>query len=223
MKESEYDGGKDKYMMGIDRIGRLRILRLSIYISFCQGFQPPTTIDQVQKVKSHEKPVGKFFKKEDERVQDRATMEAFIAMDAQSPYDADGIQLADQIVVTELKRLSEFKQSYMKKHIDYASPGTTGISATPSLKMSTLHKDTSRNNTIFSPLSLIPPQHLFIQVGILKVLKLKVKTQWQSNCKWYFKSMSLESIGNPSTPSWKAIYALWKKRGSLKTAPDDGP
>ncbi|KAL4563936.1 hypothetical protein LXL04_027985 [Taraxacum kok-saghyz] len=134
------------------------ILRLSLYISFCQGFRPLTTIDQVQKVKSHEKPVGKFFNEEDERVQDRATMEAFIAMDAQSPYDADGIQLADQIVVTELKQLSEFKQSYMKKHIDDASPGTTTISATPSLKMSTLHKDTEQHNlftTILNPTSAL--------------------------------------------------------------------
>nr|KAJ0203299.1 hypothetical protein LSAT_V11C500274250 [Lactuca sativa] len=103
--------------------------------------QPATTIDQVQKVKSDEKPIGKFFNEEDEKFQEKAAMDAFIAkvfatlssvkaayaqlQDAQSPYDADGIQSADQIVVTELKRLSEFKQSYLKNHIDDASPETT--------------------------------------------------------------------------------------------------
>lgn len=100
-----------------------------------------TRVDEVHKVKSHEKPIGKFFNDEDEKFQDRAAMDAFIAkvfaalssvkaayaqlQDAQSPYDADGIQSADQIVVSELKNLSEFKQSYLKNHIDDASPGTT--------------------------------------------------------------------------------------------------
>ncbi|KAG2677702.1 hypothetical protein I3760_12G109200 [Carya illinoinensis] len=40
---------------------------------------------------------------------------------SQSPYDADGIQAADKIVVSELKSLSELKQSYSKKLFD-ASP-----------------------------------------------------------------------------------------------------
>ncbi|KAL4589460.1 hypothetical protein LXL04_002367 [Taraxacum kok-saghyz] len=133
----------------MDSVDRLAVTprksRLARTFAKVLHIRPPTTIDQVQKVKSHEKPVGKFFNEEDERVQDRATMEAFIAkafaalssvkaayaqlQDAQSPYDADGIQSADQIVVTELKRLSEFKQSYLKKHIDDASPGTTVLLA----------------------------------------------------------------------------------------------
>ncbi|CAH1444706.1 unnamed protein product [Lactuca virosa] len=68
---------------------------------------------------------AKFFNEEDEKFQENAAMDAFIAkvfatissvkatyaQDAQSPHDADGIQSADQIVVTELKRLSKFKQS----------------------------------------------------------------------------------------------------------------
>ncbi|XP_050219892.1 protein GRAVITROPIC IN THE LIGHT 1-like isoform X2 [Mercurialis annua] len=37
---------------------------------------------------------------------------------AQSPYDVDGIQAADQLVVSELKSLSEFKQCYNKKQFD---------------------------------------------------------------------------------------------------------
>lgn len=41
---------------------------------------------------------------------------------AQSPYDVDGIQFADQMVVSELKNLSELKQCYLKKQFD-SSPG----------------------------------------------------------------------------------------------------
>ncbi|XP_047955794.1 protein GRAVITROPIC IN THE LIGHT 1-like [Salvia hispanica] len=44
---------------------------------------------------------------------------------AQSPPDADGIQAADEMVISELKRLSELKQAYLKKQLNEASPGTT--------------------------------------------------------------------------------------------------
>ncbi|CBI20173.3 unnamed protein product, partial [Vitis vinifera] len=37
---------------------------------------------------------------------------------AQSPYDSNGIQSADQIVVSELKNLSELKRCYLKKQFD---------------------------------------------------------------------------------------------------------
>ncbi|WP_198359766.1 DUF641 domain-containing protein, partial [Streptomyces fildesensis] len=36
----------------------------------------------------------------------------------QFPYDADGIQSADQLVVSELKKMSDLKQSYVKKQLD---------------------------------------------------------------------------------------------------------
>lgn len=41
---------------------------------------------------------------------------------SQSPYDADGIQSADKLIVSDLKKLSEFKQSYLKKEIHDPSP-----------------------------------------------------------------------------------------------------
>ncbi|KAG2681649.1 hypothetical protein I3843_11G154700 [Carya illinoinensis] len=47
---------------------------------------------------------------------------------SQSPYNADGIQAADQMVVSELKNLSEFKQSYLKRQFD-PSPETAMLSA----------------------------------------------------------------------------------------------
>lgn len=48
---------------------------------------------------------------------------------AQSPYDADGIQAADQIVISELKNLSELKQCYLKKQFDELSPEKTQLLA----------------------------------------------------------------------------------------------
>lgn len=86
----------------------------------------------------------KFFNENDDKFQ-RAVMDAFIAkvfatissvkatyaqlQYAQSPYDADGIQSADQIMVSELKNLSELKQSFLKKHLDDDSPETTILQA----------------------------------------------------------------------------------------------
>lgn len=95
--------------------------------------RPATAIDEAQKVK--------LFHEEDEKLQNRVLMDAFIAkvfatlssvkaayaqlQYSQSPYDPEGIQSADEIVVADLKRLSELKQSYLKNHIDDHSPETT--------------------------------------------------------------------------------------------------
>ncbi|CAI9088832.1 OLC1v1023275C1 [Oldenlandia corymbosa var. corymbosa] len=81
------------------------------------------------------------FDDEDEKMQSRAATEAFLAklfasissiksayaqlQLAQSPYDPDGIQLADGMVVSELKNVSELKQCFMKKQIDDSSPENT--------------------------------------------------------------------------------------------------
>ncbi|GAB2284373.1 hypothetical protein Dimus_018827 [Dionaea muscipula] len=47
---------------------------------------------------------------------------------AQFPYDADGIQSSDQVVVSELKLLSELKQCYLKQQFD-PSPDRALLSA----------------------------------------------------------------------------------------------
>ncbi|XP_054815917.1 protein GRAVITROPIC IN THE LIGHT 1 [Prosopis cineraria] len=47
---------------------------------------------------------------------------------AQSPYDPDGIEAADKLVVSELKNLSELKQCYLKKQSD-PSPDTAILAA----------------------------------------------------------------------------------------------
>ncbi|WOH03033.1 hypothetical protein DCAR_0522424 [Daucus carota subsp. sativus] len=48
---------------------------------------------------------------------------------AQSPYDSETIQSADEMVVSELKILSEMKQCYFTKQVDESSPGTTQLLA----------------------------------------------------------------------------------------------
>lgn len=87
---------------------------------------------------------SQLFGKEDTELEYRISLEAFLAklfasvstvkasyvqlQHAQSPYDADGIQSADQLVVSELKLLSELKQCYLKKQFDF-SPEKTMVSA----------------------------------------------------------------------------------------------
>ncbi|KAK4742488.1 hypothetical protein SAY87_000489 [Trapa incisa] len=47
---------------------------------------------------------------------------------SQSPYDAEGIQSTDQLIVSEFKNLSELKRSFMKKQFD-SSPQTALLMA----------------------------------------------------------------------------------------------
>ncbi|KAL2496523.1 Plant protein of unknown function [Forsythia ovata] len=110
------------------------------------------TDDRTQKTTSDEKITNDPIKNtqlpsndEDEEIRDRAVKEAFLSklfaslstvkaayaqlQFAQSPYDADGIQSADQIIVSELKNLSELKQCYLKNQLNDASPEDTQILA----------------------------------------------------------------------------------------------
>ncbi|KAF5728065.1 hypothetical protein HS088_TW21G00208 [Tripterygium wilfordii] len=108
--------------------------------------------DGVQKVKLHEKfkeeknetkntdSQPQSFDENDEEFQKRLAFEALLArlfasiasvkasyaqlQYAQCPYDSEGIQAADELVVSELKNLSELKQCYVKKLFD-PSPEST--------------------------------------------------------------------------------------------------
>ncbi|KAL8031991.1 hypothetical protein ABFX02_13G064300 [Erythranthe guttata] len=102
----------------------------------------------IKKTKSHEKTkkdrteIPSSGNEEDKELQNQAVREAFLSklfagistiksayaqlQFAQSPYDSDGIQAADQTVVAELTNLSELKQCYFKKQLDdEKSPETT--------------------------------------------------------------------------------------------------
>jgi len=75
-----------------------------------------------------------FVEDDDEEVQERKANEALLAklfasisvvkgayaelQYSQSPFDPDGIEAADQLLVSELKNLSELKQCFLKKQFD---------------------------------------------------------------------------------------------------------
>ncbi|KAG8637227.1 protein GRAVITROPIC IN THE LIGHT 1 [Manihot esculenta] len=122
-----------------------------LHLRAATGIAP---VDGVQKVKSQEKveddskignkstvSLRQSFKiSNDEERQKSLAMQALLAklfasvssvkaayaqlQCAQSPYDVDGIQAADQLVVSELKNLSELKQCYIKKQFDSFSETT---------------------------------------------------------------------------------------------------
>lgn len=87
---------------------------------------------------------SRSFDLQDEEREERMAMEALLAklfasissvkasyaqlQFAQCPYDVDGIQGADQMVVSELKNLSELKRCYLKKQFD-PSPETALLTA----------------------------------------------------------------------------------------------
>lgn len=101
-------------------------------------------VDEIQKVKSQDNVSEDLSVGKDEELENKVAMEALLAklfasvssvkaayaqlQHAQSPYDADGIQAADQMVVSELMSLSELKQCYLKKQFD-PSPETALLSA----------------------------------------------------------------------------------------------
>ncbi|KAM1474956.1 hypothetical protein ACFX2I_030907 [Malus domestica] len=99
----------------------------------------------VQKVKSQENGIQKVKSQEKvKELQERVALEAHLAklfasvssvkaayaqlQNAQSPYDAEGIQAADKEVVSEMKNLSELKRCFLKKQFD-PKPETTLVLA----------------------------------------------------------------------------------------------
>ena len=118
-----------------------------LHLRVVTGIAP---VEGIQKVKPQEsskddQDTGSWsrsqsFDDNDEKLRNTAELEAHLAQlfasvssikaayaqlqYAQSPYDSSGIQSADQIVVSELKNLSELKRCYLKKQFD-SSPERT--------------------------------------------------------------------------------------------------
>ncbi|KAI3884699.1 hypothetical protein MKX03_016147 [Papaver bracteatum] len=110
--------------------------------------------EEIKKSKFQDKPnkgsafvvtgTPSFEDDEDEKVKIKASIEALLSklfasissikasyaqiQISESPYDPDGIQSGDELVINELKNLSELKQSYLKKVID-SSPQVTMLLA----------------------------------------------------------------------------------------------
>lgn len=119
-----------------------------LHIRAVTGIAP---VDGIQKTNNSQEKVeydnsmsnnrSQSFDDDDVKLWNRVATEAFLAklfasisamkaayaqlQFAQSPYDADGIQAADQMVVSELKNLSELKQYYLKKQFDEFPPEAT--------------------------------------------------------------------------------------------------
>ncbi|KAG4968126.1 hypothetical protein JHK84_034174 [Glycine max] len=66
-----------------------------------------------------------FNEDDDEDLQEIEANEALLA---KSPFDPNGIEVADQLLVCELKKLFELKQCYLKKQFD-PSPKTVILEA----------------------------------------------------------------------------------------------
>ncbi|KAI3769356.1 hypothetical protein L6452_00457 [Arctium lappa] len=129
---------------------KTRLARTFTKVLHIRAVAGAATVDRSRKTKVSEKVKKdddgrKLVSAENDEFRNRAALDAFIAkvfatissvkaayaqlQYAQSPYDAEGIQSADQIMVSELKSLSEFKQSFLKKHLDDDSPETTHLLA----------------------------------------------------------------------------------------------
>lgn len=125
-----------------------KLVRTFAKVLHLKAFTGIAKIDGPKKIKADEnlKEEGNTMccNKEDEELQERLAIEALLAklfasvssvkasyaqlQFSQSPYDPDGIQTADKLIVSELKYLSELKQCFLKKQLDPA-PETAMVMA----------------------------------------------------------------------------------------------
>lgn len=89
---------------------------------------------------------------------------------SQSPYDAGGIQAADQIVVSEFKSLSELKQSYSKKLFD-ASPEKAMVLAEIQEQKSVLKTYEITKKKLESQLRLKDSEIIFLKENLQEAIK----------------------------------------------------
>ncbi|TMW95236.1 hypothetical protein EJD97_009207 [Solanum chilense] len=128
----------------------------------------------------------KSFDDEDEKHQ-KAAAEAFLAklfanisavkaayaqlQFAQSPYDPDGIQSADDLVVSELKNLSELKQCFVKKQFDEYSPEKTHLLAEIQEQKSVLKTYDIMGKKLDSQLKLKESELMFLREKLVEANK----------------------------------------------------
>ncbi|XP_074319280.1 protein GRAVITROPIC IN THE LIGHT 1-like [Silene latifolia] len=120
-------------------ISKVLHVRALTGVSPADGFQKVKTKEKSRELKPHKVETlngvqCKSTLKVDQQLVDRIARDALIAklfasissikaayaqlQHAQSPYDAEGIQSSDQIVISELKSLSESKQCFAKQQFD---------------------------------------------------------------------------------------------------------
>ncbi|KAH6785305.1 hypothetical protein C2S51_037760 [Perilla frutescens var. frutescens] len=171
----------------------LRAVSKVLHIHSVTGIVPD---DRIHKMKEpHEKTKKDQFKHvdvptfddKDEELQDSIVKEAFLSklfaeisalkaayaemQFAQSPYDADGIQSADKIVISELKYLSELKQCFLKKQMNDMSPGTTLLSSEIQEQKSTLKMYEITTKKLDSLLKLKDSEIIFLREKLAEINK----------------------------------------------------
>ncbi|CAI9787705.1 unnamed protein product [Fraxinus pennsylvanica] len=158
-----------------------------LHIRALTGIAPDDGIRKIEKksndhLKSSRVPSSD---EEDELVRVRVVKEAFLAklfagisavkaayaefQFAQSPYDADGIQSADQMLVLELKNLSELKQCYLKKQLDTQSPEKTLVLAEIQEQKSLLQTYEIMSKKMDSQLKLKDSEITFLEEKLAEV------------------------------------------------------
>lgn len=158
-----------------------------LHIRALTGIAPDDGIRKIEKksndhLKSSRVPSSD---KEDELVRDRVVKEAFLAklfagisavkaayaelQFAQSPYDADGIQSADQMLVLDLKNLSELKQCYLKKQLDAQNPEKTLVLAEIQEQKSLLQTYEIMSKKMDSQLKLKDSEITFLEEKLAEV------------------------------------------------------
>lgn len=158
-----------------------------LHIRALTGIAPDDGIRKIEKksndrLKSSRVPSSD---KEDVLVRDRVVKEAFLAklfagisavkaayaelQFAQSPYDADGIQSADQMLVLDLKNLSELKQCYLKKQLDAQNPEKTLVLAEIQEQKSLLQTYEIMSKKMDSQLKLKDSEITFLEEKLAEV------------------------------------------------------
>lgn len=154
---------------------------------FSENVKDDAVKNDVAKSELLKKAQLKSFVDEDEKLKQKAATEAFLAklfantsalkaayaqlQFAQSPYDPDGIQSADELVVSELKSLSELKQCFVKKHLDEYSPETTQILAEIQEQKSVLKTYDIMGKKLDSQLKLKDSEITFLREKLIEANK----------------------------------------------------
>lgn len=154
---------------------------------FTENVKDDAVKNDVAKSELLKKAQFKSFDDEDEKLRQKAATEAFLAklfanisavkaayaqlQFAQSPYNPDGIQCADELVVSELKNLSELKQCFVKKQLDEYSPETTQILAEIQEQKSVLKTYDIMGKKLDSQLKLKESEIMFLRETLIEANK----------------------------------------------------
>lgn len=134
VKPSAVTPSKSKWVRTLSKVLHLHTAAAGIVPDDGVQKVKPKETEEWNDSKTTKRLSQKFDRLHDEELERMVALEALIAkifatvsaikaeyaqlQHAQSPYDAEGIQSADQLIVSDLKKLSELKQCFLKKQYD---------------------------------------------------------------------------------------------------------